>query len=100
MFYSSAAVANGVLYAGSDDGKLYAYNAQSGALLWSAFTESAITGSPAVVNGMVYAGSNDGNLYAYAINGGNNAVYKNKKTQPPSFATLHANFRLKAAAPR
>jgi hypothetical protein len=34
--FSSPAVANGVVYVGSDDGELYAFNAATGALLWSA----------------------------------------------------------------
>ena len=32
---SSPAVANGVVYIGSDDGNVYALNASTGALLWS-----------------------------------------------------------------
>ena len=62
--YSSPAVANGVVYVGSVDGKLYAYHATTGALLWSATTGSYINSSPAVANGMVYVGSADQNLYA------------------------------------
>jgi outer membrane protein assembly factor BamB len=62
---SSPAVANGVVYVGSDDDKLYAYHATTGALLWSATTGSYVTSSPAVANGVVYVGSDDDKLYAY-----------------------------------
>jgi outer membrane protein assembly factor BamB len=60
---SSLAVANGVIYAGSGTGTVYALNASTGALLWSYGTGGAIT-SPAVANGVVYVGSNDHNVYA------------------------------------
>ena len=63
--YSAPAVANGVVYVGSDDNKLYAYNATTGAPLWSAATGNQIVSSPAVANGVVYVGSNDDKLYAY-----------------------------------
>jgi glucose dehydrogenase len=61
---SSPAVANGVVYVGSDDGDLYALNASTGAILWSYTTGGPVTSSPAVVNGVVYVGSSDRNVYA------------------------------------
>jgi len=67
---SSPAIANGVVYAGSDDFNVYALNATSGAKLWAFPTGGTVDSSPAVANGVVYVGSNDGNLYAlYANNG-------------------------------
>jgi outer membrane protein assembly factor BamB len=78
--YSSPAIANGVVYVGSSDGKLYAYavgcasGGGSCTPLWTGATGSAITlSSPAVADGVVYVGSSDGKLYAYAVgcaNGG------------------------------
>jgi outer membrane protein assembly factor BamB len=53
---SSPAVANGVVYVGSEDENLYALNARTGALLWRYFAGPEITASPAVVNGTVYIG--------------------------------------------
>jgi outer membrane protein assembly factor BamB len=70
---SSPAVSNGVVYVGSDDGKLYAYavgcNSGGGTCtpLWTATTGDQIFSSPAVANGVVYVGSEDGKLYAYAV---------------------------------
>jgi serine/threonine protein kinase len=62
--FSSPAVANGVVYVGSDDGKLYAFKAEgcgqaSCTPLWTAATGNGIDSSPAVANGVVYVGSTD-----------------------------------------
>jgi outer membrane protein assembly factor BamB len=62
--YSSPAVANGVVYVGSDDNNTYALNATTGAKLWNFTTGSGVFSSPAVANGTVYVGSVDGNVYA------------------------------------
>src|SRR5579884_1403697 len=62
---SVPAVVNGVVYVGSYDDNLYAFNAQTGAELWKAATGSLVLSSPAVANGVVYVGSIDGNLYAF-----------------------------------
>ena len=80
---SSPAVANGVVYAGSLDGKLYAFDAagvtdcsgtsaaRSCTPLWTGATGYYITSSPAVANGVVYVSSGeseeDGKLYAFAV---------------------------------
>ena len=70
--FSSPAVANGVVYVGSVDSKLYAFAAagcgkQACPPLWSAATGGAVYASPAVSNGTVYVGSFDGKLYAYGL---------------------------------
>ena len=74
-FYDSC-VANGVVYAGSQDGSLYALDASTGAKLWSFQTyggagyESPFAGdvgaAPCVVGNVVYFAA--GNGYAYALN--------------------------------
>jgi outer membrane protein assembly factor BamB len=47
-FLSSPAVANGVVYVGSDDGNLYAINAKTGAMLWGYKTRgNDVSSSPA-----------------------------------------------------
>jgi outer membrane protein assembly factor BamB len=62
---SSPAVANGMVYVGSEDHNLYALDAASGHKHWSYETGDSISfSSPAVANGMVYVGSEDHNLYA------------------------------------
>ena len=67
--YSSAAVANGVVYFGSDDKNIYALDATTGTLLWKYTTEGAVRSSPAVVNGMVFVGSGDQYMYAFHLPG-------------------------------
>jgi len=62
---SSAAVANGIVYVGSTDNHLYAFDAKSGVLVWQAATGGFIMSSPAVKNGVVYVGSDDGLIYAF-----------------------------------
>ncbi len=53
-----------MIYAGSQDGNLYALNATGGSLAWKYKTNGQISGGPIVDNGIVYTGSGDGNVYA------------------------------------
>src|ERR1019366_5683255 len=65
---SSPAVANGVVYVGSGDDKVYAFNTATGQLIWSAAIgapAAEVASSPAVANGVVYVGAGDGKLYAF-----------------------------------
>ena len=64
IYGSSPAVVNGAVYVGSDDTKVYALEAATGALKWSYNTGDRVDSSPAMVNGVVYVGSGDGKLYA------------------------------------
>lgn len=61
---TSPAVADGVVYFGSDDGNLYALNASTGALIWKYRTQNLVESAPAVVDGIVYTASADDNVYA------------------------------------
>ena len=64
--FSSPAVANGVVYVGSEDSNVYALNANTGVKLWNYSTGGVVKSSPAVANGMVYVGSNHFTLvYAF-----------------------------------
>lgn len=57
-----------VVAVGSEDGKLYAYNADSGELLWSPFvTGDKIWSTPLIANGVIYFGSHDRNVYAVSV---------------------------------
>ncbi|MGA2135962.1 MAG: PQQ-binding-like beta-propeller repeat protein [Bryobacteraceae bacterium] len=53
---SSPAVANGIVYTGSDDNNLYAFNAETGQLIWTGVGACGAS-SPVVVDGVVYSGS-------------------------------------------
>ncbi len=68
--HSSPAVADGSVYVGSQDSKLYALDAATGAKRWEYKTGSWVESSPAIVNGVVYFGSNDGRLYALDAHSG------------------------------
>jgi outer membrane protein assembly factor BamB len=57
---SSPVLAEGALYFGSDDGKLYAIDAATGAEKWHVATEGPVRSSASVVKGRVYFLSYDG----------------------------------------
>ena len=54
-------MANGRVYVGSNDFKVYALNAETGALVWSFATNGGVFSSPVVVDNVVYVGSTDNN---------------------------------------
>ncbi|MBV9231918.1 MAG: PQQ-binding-like beta-propeller repeat protein [Chloroflexi bacterium] len=62
---SSPSVANGVVYVGSNDGSLYAFDADTGKKRWSHLTGGEITSSPAVTRTTIYVGSRDSYFYAF-----------------------------------
>jgi serine/threonine protein kinase/outer membrane protein assembly factor BamB len=65
---SAPAVASGVVYASSHDGRLYAFDATCRNVcqpLWSYTIGQNVASSPAVSGGMVYIGSDDGRFYAF-----------------------------------
>ena len=62
---NAPAVANGVVYAGSDDNFVYALDAGTGDMLWRFETGDVIRSSPTVTGGAVYVGSNDNYVYAW-----------------------------------
>jgi outer membrane protein assembly factor BamB len=67
---SSPAVANGVVYTGSFDHQIYAFDAMTGDKLWSSgfdVMQGGIPGSVAVVDGFVYIGSKDDKVYAFSL---------------------------------
>ena len=87
--WGSPAVANGVVYVGAFDDKVYAFDAATGAQLWTATTGNIIGSSPAVANGTLYIGSLDNSLYAYSLNGGNNSIYRSRRSAPAFSSSAH-----------
>jgi eukaryotic-like serine/threonine-protein kinase len=63
---SGPAVAGGIVYIGSDDGRVHALNAATGQVTWTYATGGGIITSPAmaVAGGTVYIGSAVGTVYA------------------------------------
>jgi outer membrane protein assembly factor BamB len=90
--FSSPVVVNGVVYVGSDDHKLYAFDAAgtrncSGspkvcAPLWTATTGGVVRASPTIVGGIVYVGSGDGKLSAFDASGATNCSGSPKTCTP------------------
>jgi outer membrane protein assembly factor BamB len=62
--FSSPAVADGSVYIGSTDGRLYAIDSATGSERWHFQTKGPVNSSPAVTQGRVYFASVDGNFYA------------------------------------
>jgi outer membrane protein assembly factor BamB len=62
--FASPTIANGVAYAGSGDGNLYAVRAGDGSLVWKFATQGPVNSSPAIAGGIVFFASLDGNVYA------------------------------------
>jgi outer membrane protein assembly factor BamB len=61
---SSPSVADGKVYAGSEDGKVYCLDAMTGTLAWTYATGDSIPAAPAVTDGIVFVGSVDNKTYA------------------------------------
>ncbi len=66
--WGNPTVTGGVVYIGSDDGKLYALEETSGEVRWQFATGGMVRSCPAVGGGLVYIASDDG--YAYAVHAG------------------------------
>jgi outer membrane protein assembly factor BamB len=79
--YSSPAIVDNVLYIGSDNGILYALNAQTGGANWTYPTGGAIKSSPAVFYGKVYFLSTDG--FVYALDAATGALVWSVLIDPP-----------------
>jgi len=61
--FSSLAVAEGYVFVGSWDKKVYCLRASDGSLIWSYPTGDEVFSSPAVAEGYVFVGSDDHNVY-------------------------------------
>src|SRR5437588_9591372 len=57
------AVYYGIVYVGADDNNMYAFNYNTGALLWTLPTGGPILSSTIIAAGTAYFGSGDGKLY-------------------------------------
>jgi eukaryotic-like serine/threonine-protein kinase len=62
--WGAPSVSKGAVYVGSDDGNLYAVDAQNGSLRWIFPTQGIIRSRPSLAGQLVYISSDDGHLYA------------------------------------
>ena len=62
---SSPAIAGGRVFVGSNDGRFYVLNLDTGAKLWEFDTGAPLSASPAIANGRIVIGSQDGRLYCF-----------------------------------
>jgi outer membrane protein assembly factor BamB len=69
---TAPAVAEGVVYMGSVDGAIYAFNAAHDQKLWATATGGPIGAAPAIADGLVFTGSGD--HYVYSMDAGTGAV--------------------------
>jgi polyvinyl alcohol dehydrogenase (cytochrome) len=68
----SVSVANGVMYAGSYSGQMYALDTRTGTILWSFASGGTVIDGPSIVDGTLYWGSGYRNIPPGI---GNNKVY-------------------------
>ena len=68
----SVSVANGVMYAGSYSGQMYAFDAGTGQILWNFASGGSVIDGPSIADGVIYWGSGYRNIPPGI---GNNKVY-------------------------
>lgn len=57
--------ANGIVYIGSRDGRIHAFEMDTKTETWTYQTGGFIDAAPAIAEGILYAASGDGNIYAF-----------------------------------
>ncbi|HET6892184.1 MAG TPA: PQQ-binding-like beta-propeller repeat protein [Pyrinomonadaceae bacterium] len=62
---SSPAIAGGRVFVGSNDGRFYVLNFNTGAKLWEFNAGAPLSASPAIGRGRIVIGSQDGRLYCF-----------------------------------
>ena len=62
---SSPAIASGRVFVGSNDGRFYVLNLNTGAQLWEFNAGAPLSASPAIARGRIVIGSQDGRLYCF-----------------------------------
>src|SRR5262245_46418616 len=67
---SSPAVTERRVYAGSNDGNLYAFDRSTGAVLWKFAAGGPVSASAGVARGLVISATLDGRIFAVAENSG------------------------------
>ena len=68
VIYSSPAVADGKVFIGSYDDKIYCLDVEDGAEIWNYLTGSNVASQPAIADGKVFVGSGDDYVYCFGSN--------------------------------
>src|ERR1700756_1593938 len=74
----SVSVANGVMYAGSNSGQMYAFDATTGNILWNFASGGTVIDGPSIVDSVLYWGSGYRNIQGT----GNNKVFAFSLARP------------------
>ncbi|MFN8180090.1 MAG: PQQ-binding-like beta-propeller repeat protein [bacterium] len=87
---STPAIADSVVYVGSNDGRLYALDLRTGAELWRWDLGVPIESSPAIAGNMLYVAAEDEHLYAFVAQtaGGGSTGAREPLPSGPSFEFL------------
>ena len=73
-FYTSPTILNNRIFAGNDDGNMYAFDSASGSEIWKFKTGSSIFCDASGMDGKIFFGSDDKNFYCLDTSG--NLVWK------------------------
>ena len=79
---STPALAFGMVFVGSKDGKMYCLDANTGTILWTFQANGKIDSSPAIANGVIYFATNTPNGTIYALNLNGTLLWKYTLTPP------------------
>jgi outer membrane protein assembly factor BamB len=80
-FYGTPGIANGVVYAATNSGRLLAADQATGAILWERRLPPPTWGSPVVVDDTLILGDCQGDLHAFDVS--------NPRAMPPPKWTIH-----------
>ncbi|HOW28331.1 MAG TPA: PQQ-binding-like beta-propeller repeat protein [Elusimicrobiota bacterium] len=72
---SSPIVAGGKVFFGSRDNSVWAFDAETGAIVWQYSTDDWVDATPAAAEGKIYVPSRDGKLYAFDQNDGSTPLW-------------------------
>jgi outer membrane protein assembly factor BamB len=86
----SPTVANGILYATSNDHRIYALITSDGRHIWNIYTYKGFY-DVTFANGADYATSGDGNIYA--LNAESGTILWKHDTTPPEFKWVNSSFQ-------
>jgi len=69
-FYSSAVIANGLVFVGSRDKSLHVLSLETGKLVWTFETQGRVDSSPALCGSRIFFGSHDGRIRGLDVQSG------------------------------